>query len=119
MFDHEGAFELAKAVRASSSIETISLLGCTAVGKDGVISLLRSLSNNQSVQKMFLPDVFEQDAVTDYPHLASRVAWLPDIATQSVVAVYHTKVNIGHLGELWQEKQCTSNWDVCLTSYTL
>ncbi len=115
VFDYKGALELAKVVSGNSSIETISMLGCNAIGKDGVIGLLRSLSSNETVRQMFLPDEFEQDAATDYTYLATRVAWLPDIATQAVVIMCCTSVNIDHFGTLVQD-MCI--WQLVSSSHT-
>ncbi len=98
-FEHEGALKLAKVVRGNSSIKTISLLGCNAIGEGGVATLLESMSNNRSVRKIFLPDAFEYSATSTYSQLATRVVWLPDIASQNVVKLCDTRVNLNYLSE--------------------
>ncbi len=100
IFTHKGAIDLAKVIQGNRSLESISLLGCDTVGEAGTIRLLQSLTTNQTVQKLFLPDAFQHAATSEYCYLASRVVWLPDIATQNIVSLYGTRVNVRSLGEL-------------------
>ncbi len=84
-FGPVGSQELAKFIKDSTSIENVFVLGCDAMQTEGTTSLLQAMSRNQSVQRIFLPDVFEHAATPVLSHLASRVVWLPDICTQNIV----------------------------------
>ncbi len=84
-FGPVGSQELAKLIKDSTSIENVFVLGCDAIQAEGTTSLLQAMSKNQSVQRMFLPDILEHAATSVFSHLASRVVWLPDICTQTIV----------------------------------
>ncbi len=83
-FGPVGAQELAKLIKDSTYIKNVFLLRCDAMQVEGTTSLLQALSRNQSVQRMFLPDVFEH-TTSPVLHLASRVVWLPDTFTEMTV----------------------------------
>ncbi len=122
IFTHEGAVDLAKVIQGNRSLETISLLGCDAVGKIGTIRLLQSLTTNQTVQKLFLPDAFQHVSNSEHSYLASRVVWLPDIATQNIVKLYGTRVNVRSLGEsvaLVLHLRLIISWVLCEIKYRI
>ncbi len=104
-FGPTGAQALARMIEGSNSIESIALLGCDAIGEKGTIKLLRSLKVNQSVQTLFLPDIYEYAVGSEYSHQANRVVWLPDIALQSAVDLSGAHVDAKSIGKFSQCKK--------------
>ncbi len=105
LFGPTGAQALARMIEGSNSIESIALLGCDAIGNEGAITLLRSLTVNQSVQTLFLPDIYEYAVGSEYYQQANRVVWLPDIALQSAVDLSGAHISAKSLGKF---SQCMS-----------
>ncbi len=99
VFGPTGAQALARMIEGRNSIESIALLGCDAIGEEGTITLLQSLAVNQSVQTLFLPDIYEHTVGSEHSQQANRVVWLPDIALQSTVDLSGAHVNAEGLGK--------------------
>ena len=99
LFGPIGGRELAKVIKATSSIESIFVLGCDAMNKDGATSLLQAVAKNQTVQTIFLPEMLES-AVTPVPSdVARRIAWLPDVTTNKTVDLSGRKIAPKILGK--------------------
>ncbi len=98
-FGFAGAQELAKAIVSNKCIQSLSLLGCDAMGEEGTTRILQSLTGNSSVQKVFLPDAFEHVVTHDHSDLSSRVVWLPDVDTLKVVNLSEKTVDVTRLGK--------------------
>ncbi len=105
LFGPTGAQALARMIEGSNSIESIALLGCDAIGEEGASKLLQSLKVNQSVQTLFLPEIYEYAVGSEYSQQANRVVWLPDIALQSAVDLSGAHVNAKSLGKFSQNKK--------------
>ncbi len=99
LFGPTGAQALARTIEGSNSIESMALLGCDAIGVQGTIALLQSLTVNQCVQTLFLPEIYKYTVGSEYSQLANRVVWLPDIALQSAVDLSGARVNAKSLGK--------------------
>ncbi len=110
LFGPTGAQALARMIEGTNSIESIALLGCDAIGDEGVITLLQSLTVNQTVQTLFLPDIYECTVGSEYSQQANRVVWLPDIALQSAVDLSGAHVNAKILGKFSQCKKGKPHW---------
>ena len=103
-FGPVGAQDIANVIKSSSSIESVVLLGCNAIKQDGINILLQGLASNEGVQVLFLPDIYKHATEAEYPHLAGRLVWLPDIVHETVVDLFGMSVSIGALGKLSQYK---------------
>ncbi len=109
-FGPVGGQTLARMIEGCNSIESIALLGCDAIGEEATIALLQSLSINQSVQTLFLPDTYECAVGSEYSQQANRVVWLPDIALQSAVDLSGAHVNAKSLGKFSQCEKGKPYW---------
>ncbi len=98
-FGFAGAQEVAKAIKSSRCIKSLSLLGCNTMGEEGTTRILQSLTGNPSVQKVFLPDTFQHVVTHDHSDLSGRVVWLPDVATQNVVNLSGKTLDVTRLGK--------------------
>ncbi len=105
LFGPTGAQALARMIEGSNSIKSVALLGCDAIGEEGASTLLRSLTVNQSVQTLFLPDTYKYTVGSEHSQQANRVVWLPDIALQNAVDLSGAHVNAKGLGKF---SQCVS-----------
>ncbi len=98
-FGPRGAQQIAVVIKRNNSIEKIVLIGCSAIGKEGTISLLQSLVVNQTVQTLFLPLMYEKMVEPETLHLSSRVVWLPDAVLERIVDLSWTPINPISLGK--------------------
>ena len=97
-----GAVSLAEAIKVNVSIETLSLIGCETMEKEGATEILKCVKVNGTLKSLFLPYMFEKVVSTmsaDCHQLRGRVQCCEDVVTEKVVDISHKRVNVKNLGE--------------------
>ena len=73
----EGACQLARAIRANSTLKKLDLLR-NPLGEEGVKELVESLTHNTTIEELYLPKLYKdsiRNSVVEYDNFSERVHW--------------------------------------------